>query len=111
SGEVIPKFLEVKKDGGEKFEVPSLCPSCNKPVVEENIRLICINDLCPDKIKDEILNYIKKIGIDDLSSKRLEEMIRLGFITDIVSLYALTKEQLMSMDKVKDKLADKLIES
>jgi len=46
-----------------------------------------------------------------LSSKRLEEMIRLGFITDIPSLYELERDQLMSMDKVKDKLADKLLES
>lgn len=109
SGEVIPKFLEVKKDGGGKFQTPSKCPSCSEKVYEEDIRLICRNEFCPDKVKDEILNFIKKIGIDDLSSKRLEEMIKLGYVKDIPSLYEITRDQLMSMDKVKDKLADKLI--
>lgn len=111
SGEVIPKFLEVKSDGGKKFKVPEICPSCGKKVHQKEIRLICENQYCPDKVKDEILNFIKKIGIDDLSSKRLEEMIRLGFISDIPSLYLLTREQLLSMDKIKEKLADKLLKN
>ncbi len=111
SGEVIPKFLTVISPSLNEFIVPEKCPSCSEKIIEDDIRLKCVNDLCPDKIKDEILNFIKKIGIDDLSSKRLEEMIKLGFITDISSLYKLTRDQLLSMDKVKDKLADKLLGS
>lgn len=110
SGEVIPKFLQVLKSGLEKnYQVPNNCPSCGREVLEKDIRLICTNEFCPDKIKEEILNFIQKIGIDDLSSKRLEELIKNEFVTDIASLYELTKEMLMSMDKVKDKLADKII--
>jgi DNA ligase (NAD+) len=109
SGEVIPKFLTVITESDNEFEFPKLCPSCEQETCIEEIRLICKNDLCPDKVKDEILNYIQKIGIDDLSSKRLEEMIKQGFITDIPSLYELSRDQLLSMDKVKDKLADKII--
>lgn len=109
SGEVIPKFLRVVEESRNNFERPKECPSCGQEVFEEEIRLICKNNFCPDKVKDEILNFIQKIGIDDLSSKRLEEMIRLGFITDIPSLYLLNKEQLLSMEKFKDKLADKIL--
>ena len=109
SGEVIPKFLEVKKPSKKPFVVPEVCPSCGEKVFEEDIRLICKNLYCPDKVKDEILNYLKKIGIDDLSSKRLEEMIKKGLIKDIPSLYELKKDQLLELDKVKDKLATKLI--
>ncbi|MFT6633067.1 MAG: DNA ligase (NAD+) [Bacteriovoracaceae bacterium] len=109
SGEVIPKFLTVITESNNEFEFPTLCPSCKQETCIEEIRLICKNDLCPDKVKDEILNYIQKIGIDDLSSKRLEEMIKQGFITDIPSLYELTRDQLLSMDKVKEKLADKIL--
>lgn len=111
SGEVIPKFIAVVNRGEGKFSVPSKCPSCDLPVVVEEIRLVCTNPQCPDKIKDEILNFIKKIGIDDLSSKRLEEFIRLGLVKDIPSLYELTVEQLLTVDKVKDKLANKIINS
>ncbi len=109
SGEVIPKFLSVVSASDNEFSVPTNCPSCEQPIVVEDIRLICKNDLCPDKVQDEILNFLKKIGIDDLSSKRLEEMIKVGLITDIPSLYQLTKTQLLGLDKVQDKLATKII--
>ena len=36
-------------------------------------------------------------------------MIKVGFVTDIPSLYDLNVEQLLSMDKVKDKLANKIV--
>lgn len=111
SGEVIPKFLSVVTSADEEFSFPEKCPSCGEKVYKEEIRLICRNVECPDKVKDDILNFIKKIGIDDLSSKRLEEMIRRGFVKDISSLYELTSEQLLSMDKVKEKLTTKILES
>lgn len=111
SGEVIPKFLNVKEEGDCEFSYPKICPSCEQKTFIEEIRLICKNTFCPDKVKDEILNFIQKIGIDDLSSKRLEELIRQKFITDIPSLYTLKKEDLLLVDKVKDKLADKILKN
>lgn len=111
SGEVIPKFLQVITPSSSEFSFPKQCPSCAQDIEEKDIRLICNNKFCPDKVKDEILNFIQKIGIEDLSSKRLEEMIKLEFIKDIPSLYELTLEQLLTMDKVKDKLANKIIDN
>lgn len=111
SGEVIPKFLAVTKDGGGKFAVPKHCPSCDSVLQEREIRLVCINDDCPAKNKEVILNFIQKIGIDDISAKRLEEMIKVGIIKDIPDLYDATKEQFLTLDKVKDKLAEKFITS
>lgn len=111
SGEVIPKFLEVIKESNNDYEVPSNCPSCRELVEEVDIRLICKNDSCPAQVKDSILNFIQKIGIDDLSSKRLEELINAKLVKSIDDLYSLTEDQLMTLDKVKEKLATKLIKS
>lgn len=109
SGEVIPKFLEVKKSSSNEFKVPEFCPSCNQKVEKQDIRLVCVNDFCPDKLKDGILNFIQKIGIDDLSSKRLEELIKAGLIKDISSLYEIKVDDLLKLEKVKDKLANKIV--
>ena len=109
SGEVIPKFLGVFKRSNNPFTVPVYCPSCKEKVFEEEIRLICKNEVCPDKVKDEILNFIQKIGIDDLSGKRLEELIKSGLVLDIPSIYDLKKDDLLKLDKIKDKLADKIL--
>jgi DNA ligase (NAD+) len=56
SGEVIPKFLSVKKESTEHFLVPKKCPSCNEVVEEVEIRLICNNASCPAQVKETILN-------------------------------------------------------
>lgn len=111
SGEVIPKFLEVIESSENDFEIPTSCPSCQSPVLIKDIRLYCSNEKCPGRNKEVILNYIQKIGIEDLSSKRLEELLNAGFVKTIPDLYRLTAEDLMKLDKVKDKLSQKLIES
>ena len=112
SGEVIPKFLSVKKDSGNPFEKPSHCPSCGTELNEVDIRLICPNKLaCPSQVKETILNFIQKIGIDDLSSKRLDEMLEKGLVKSIPDLYKLQEDDFFKLDKVKEKLANKLYTS
>ena len=111
SGEVIPKFLSVVKSSKNKFEIPDVCPSCHSKVEIEDIRIFCRNENCPGKNKEVILNFIQKIGIEDLSGKRLEDLIDAGLVKNIPDLYRLTAEDLMKIDKVKEKLSTKLIDS
>lgn len=112
SGEVIPKFLGVsERSETGKFKYPHNCPSCTTELKIDDIWLYCPNDLCPSKIKEEILNYIHKAGIDDVSDKRLEEMIAKGLVEHIPDLYRLKIEDFLLLDKVKDKLASKMFEN
>lgn len=111
SGEVIPKFLSVVKPSLSMFEVPEYCPSCNSKIETVDIRLYCRNENCPGKNLEIILNFIQKIGIEDLSSKRLEELISAKLIKTIPDLYKLEVNDLMKIDKVKEKLSNKLIDS
>lgn len=109
SGEVIPKFLSVIESESGSFEYPKTCPSCAGKTKIETIRLFCINEKCPAKNKENILNFIVRMGIEDLSTKRLEEMMRQKLVAQIPDLYKLTKDQLLTLDKTKDKLADKIL--
>ncbi len=111
SGEVIPKFLSVVKESKNIFTVPEFCPVCESKTEVRDIRLLCSNEKCPGKVKEEILNFIQKIGIDDLSSKRLDEMLRLGLVRDITDLYKITPEDFLKLDNFQDKLANKLYDS
>lgn len=111
SGEVIPKFLSVKKSHSGKYTIPTTCPSCSSVLEIVDIRLYCKNNQCPGKNLEVILNFIQKIGIEDLSSKRLEDLINAGMIKNIPDLYRLTTSDLMKIEKIKDKLSTKLIES
>tara|TARA_R110002072_G_scaffold288917_1_gene455419 strand:- start:91681 stop:93579 length:1899 start_codon:yes stop_codon:yes gene_type:complete len=111
SGEVIPKFIQVIKESDNDFEIPMECPSCGEKIKVVDIRLKCENGECPAQIKEEILNFVVKIGIDDISSKRIDEMLSKKIIKRIPDLYRKTKADFMSLDKVKDKLADKFVEA
>ncbi len=111
SGEVIPKFLSVVKSSNNDFVIPSFCPSCNEKIEIEDIRIFCRNPICPGKNKEIILNFIQKIGIEDLSGKRLDELINSKLVTSISDIYRLKTEDFMSIDKVKEKLSAKIIES
>jgi DNA ligase (NAD+) len=111
SGEVIPKFLAVKESSRNKLVMPEICPSCGKSVDEADIRLICKNSLCPEKIIEEILYFIKRMEIEDINNKRLEQMIAAKIVTDIPSLYDLKVDDLLGLEKVKDKLANKIVEN
>lgn len=111
SGEVIPKFLGIVEKSQNKFVYPTNCPSCDSKLNIQDIWLFCENELCPAKVKEEILNYIQKSGIDDLSDKRLEEMINKGLIERIPDLYRLKVEDFLLLDKVKEKLANKMFDN
>jgi DNA ligase (NAD+) len=111
SGEVIPKFLSVVNPSKNKFEIPDHCTSCGSKVEIVDIRLFCRNDNCPGKNLEIILNFIQKIGIEDLSGKRLEELINAKMVKSIPDIYRLEAADLMKIDKIKEKLSNKLIES
>jgi DNA ligase (NAD+) len=111
SGEVIPKFLGVAEKSKKKFTVPHDCPSCGSELVVQDIWLSCLNEKCPAKILEVILNYVRKAGVDDISDKRLQEMIDKNIIEGIPDLYRLKEEDFLILDKVKDKLAAKMFEN
>lgn len=111
SGEVIPKFLSVIESSHNKFKYPHKCPVCDGDVEVIDIRLYCKNPTCSGKIKESILNFIQKMGIDDLSSKRLDQLIEAKIIKSIPDIYKIKKDDLLALEKFQEKLATKLIKN
>ncbi len=111
SGEVIPKFLGIIERGQGQFTYPEECPSCQGKLRIQDIWLVCENENCPDKIQEGILHYIQKAGIDDLSDKRLHEMIKKGLVRTIPDLYRLQVDDFLTLDKVKEKMATKIFQN
>ena len=113
SGEVIPKFLRVvSSNPNQKFSYPTTCPSCQCLLeIQDELWLVCNNDHCPEKKLQQLVYFVAQIGIDDLSEKRLQEMVKSGLVSEIGDLFGLTKEQILSLDKTKEKMANKLLEN
>ncbi len=112
SGEVIPKFLEVKQSAPGTYTFPKECPSCKTPLEFDDVRLKCPNQTdCPTQQSGAILNWIRAVEIDDLSDKRLDNMIDAGLVESVPDLYRLTKEDLLTLPLMGDKMAEKLLKN
>lgn len=109
SGEVIPKFLHVEKSAPGDYQWPTNCPSCKNKLEFDGVRLKCDNsDECPAQRSGFILNWMKAVEIDDISEKRLDQMIQMGLVEHVHQLYTLTPADFLTLPATKEKMAEKL---
>jgi DNA ligase (NAD+) len=112
SGEVIPKFLSVVTSAVGHCDIPATCPSCRSTLISDDVRIKCMNHHgCPAQQAGVILNWIRAVNVEDLSEKRLQQMIDAGLVSSIPDLYKLSMEDLLTLPATKEKMAKKLFEN
>ena len=112
SGEVIPKFLRVIESFSGETSVPDACPSCKNLLEFDGIRLVCVNkQTCSAQIKGKIQNWLNSVEVEDLSDKRLTNMLEIGLIHDIPGLYLLEVSDFLKLPMTKQKMAEKLFQN
>ena len=115
SGDIIPKITKVlkdRRDGTEKPIIkPTLCPTCNKELLDENILIKCQNIECPSRIISSIVYFASKncLNIEGLGSKLVELLVNKGRIKDILTLYTLEYKDLESLEGFQDKRINNLL--
>ncbi len=117
AGDVIPEVVRVvqeKRTGVERsFTMPSQCPVCGEEVVRppgEAVRR-CVNINCPAQIKARIVHFASKraLDIDGLGEKLVDQLVDRGIVSDVSDLYYLTREQLLSLERMADKSARNIL--
>ncbi len=117
AGDVIPevvKPIQSMRTGAERtFVMPSDCPVCGTPVVRKpgEVVLRCPNPNCPAQVMGSLKHFVSKgaMNIEGLGEKILIQMLEKGLIQDEADLYALTLDDLLKLDKIKDKAANNLL--
>ncbi len=118
-GEIIPKVTGVdrSKRGPHVKPVQYIehCPECQTALVrhEEEANHYCPNEKgCPPQIKGRIEHFIqrKAMDIDSLGEQTIRQLYDLGLVNTPADLYDLTKEDLLKLDKVKDKSAQNMLD-
>lgn len=94
AGDIIPKITQVMKHESRPIEIPSECPSCWNTLDNDGTRLFCINDLCPRKSLNRIMNWIKVVDIPQLGEALVSELYKLGILKNIASIYKLKIEDI-----------------
>ncbi len=109
-GEIIPKITRVestKRGNVVPFRFPTDCPDCGTPLVkdEELSKWYCPNSNgCPQQIKGRFIHFIGRKAMDiNAGEATIEQLYNKGYIKRLSDLYNLTDQQLLSLDKFKEK--------
>ena len=117
AGDIIPEVIGVSRhgDGTEPYRMPDTCPSCGAPVVhlQDEAALRCVNPECPAQSLRNLIHFASRnaMAIDGLGEAVAVQLTERGFVHTVADLYSLTKEQLLQLDKFKDKSAQNLLDA
>ena len=118
AGEIIPAVIRVEKDLRQNtsvaYEFPTHCPKCNAELKQYGEKMLsrCPNFSCPPQIKGRIVHFASRdcMDIKGLGEGVVSKIVDTLGIRSPADIYKLTKEDLLRLDKVKDKTADNLLE-
>ena len=118
-GEIIPKITRVapEKRGFDIVEVqfPENCPVCGTPLVkdEDEAKHFCPNqDACPPQIKGKFIHFAGRKAMDiNAGEATIEQLYNKGYINVLSDLYSLDAEQLLTLDKWKEKSVSNFLDS
>ncbi|HOE21650.1 MAG TPA: NAD-dependent DNA ligase LigA, partial [Spirochaetota bacterium] len=116
AGDVIPKVVEVIKDKRQDVRaiaVPETCPACNSKLQHEDIYIRCVNASCPAKEYETLCFFVSKDGMDIeyVGPELLKRLYDQKKIKTIADIYALTREDLLRVERMGEKIANKIIDS
>ena len=117
AGDIIPEIvgvnLKARTENEKEYIFPRTCPSCGEPVIrdEEEAAVRCTNSSCPAQLTRNIMHFASKeaMDIDGMGEAIVKAICDKGFVKNYSDLYALTADQLSSLDRMGDKSAYNLI--
>ena len=117
AGDVIPqvvKPIKEKRSGNESpYHIPKICPVCGGKIVreEDEAKHFCTNINCEAQLKGRIEHFASKdaMDIDGLGEKIIEQLVENGLIEKLEDIYALSKKELMNLERIASKSADNLL--
>jgi len=120
-GDVIPKVAKVIDDKDhprprelKTFEMPEKCPVCGTKVVrtEGEVDYRCVNANCPAKLRETILHFASRgvMNIDGMGDALVNQLTERGMVKNVADIYKLTKDDLLSLERMGDKSAQNILD-
>jgi DNA ligase (NAD+) len=117
-GDVIPKVTKVIDDkehprGHKRFQMPESCPVCGTKVVrtEGEVDYRCVNANCPAKLRETILHFASRgvMNIDGMGDALVTQLTERGLVENVADIYKLSKDNLLSLERMGDKSAHNIL--
>lgn len=115
SNDVIPEIMGVVEsslENTQEITPPTKCPYCDGNVVLNGAHYFCENTLsCKPQLVKTIVHFASReaMNIEGFSEKTAEQLFEKLDIKSISDLYRLNKEDLLSLEKFKEKKATNLL--
>jgi DNA ligase (NAD+) len=120
-GDVIPKVAKVIDDdekdhprGKTKIAIPEKCPVCGNKVVrtEGEVDYRCVNANCPARLLGTILHFASRgvMNIDGMGDALVAQLTERGLVKNVADIYRLTKDDLLSLERMGDKSAQNILD-
>jgi DNA ligase (NAD+) len=110
AGGVIPYLKEVLEKKGRPVESPKKCPSCGYPTEVKDDFLFCTNVKgCRAAKMSELEHFVKTVEIDGFGNVLIEKLYDNGYVEDPSEFYDLRQEDLLTLERMGEILAAKLI--
>jgi len=111
AGEVIPRVegaVAALRTGNEQpIDIPEICPRCDSDIDRSQERWRCERGRACGRT--EAIRYAVARDIEGLGEKIIVQLIDKGLIEDFADLFTLTRDQLLTLDRMGDKSADNLM--
>lgn len=117
AGDIIPEIQQVvlgkRPEDSIPYPIPTECPACGSSLahLEDEVALRCINPKCPAQMKEGLSHFVSRnaMNITGLGVRVVSQMYEKGLVKDFAGLYTLTREDLLKLDKVKEKSASNIL--
>jgi DNA ligase (NAD+) len=120
AGEVIPEVVRVlneRRDGSERaWKMPSNCPVCGSPIVRPQGEVVarCTGGAsCSAQVLARMIHFGSRnaMNIEGVGWKLMQQMLDRGLVSDPADLYRLTREQILSLERMADKSAQNVLDA
>ncbi|MFH1542127.1 MAG: NAD-dependent DNA ligase LigA [bacterium] len=119
AGEVIPEVVEVvkgKRTGKEReFVMPTKCPICDSKIFRPDEEKIarCTNAACPAQVKERIRHFCTReaMDIEHVGPAIVDQLVEAKQVKDAADLYSVQKDEIVKLERMADKSAQKIIDS
>ncbi|MDR2563343.1 MAG: NAD-dependent DNA ligase LigA [Prevotellaceae bacterium] len=118
-GEIIPKVTgvdtELRPADSQALVYPSTCPECGARLIKEpsEAKHYCPNEAgCRPQIQGKIEHFVSRraMNIDGVGEETAALLFNNGLIRDVADLYSLRKEQIMTLDRMGERSAERIID-
>lgn len=114
AGDVIPRVeapLVDQRTGAEQpIAFPEVCPRCGDAIDTSEQRWRCVRGRACQAVASVIYAAGRdQLDIEGLGGTRAVQLVEAGLVADLADLFTLTREQLLTLERMGDTSADNLL--